>query len=960
MERNRQTLKNKDQINSLVLNRNEKKILNVIQESLNDCKSFCFNVAFITFEGLQLLINQLDDLKENGIKGKIITSTYLSFTDPKAIKRLMEYENIEIRLHEEKSEKKGLHSKGYIFEYDDYYKIIIGSANMTGSAFKSNVEWNIQVVSKKNDRFACEVLNEFNSLWESLNPITDFDIDVYEKFLKDIKSYRRELEKRIKQQGYDLNGIAPNQMQLDAVASLNRLRENGESKAMVIAATATGKTYMSAFDVKSFKPNKCLFVCHQEMILNKAKESFENVLGKDIDASLFTGNRNARDYNSQFIFATNISLANNIEMFDQDEFDYIIIDEAHHVAGETYQKIINYFKPRFLLGMTATPERCDGANIFDYFDNNVALEVRLNDALLQELVVPFHYFGVTDVKEVDLEGVDLNNLDVVADKLMINRRVDYIIDQMNKQGHDGNKLKCLGFCVNQKHAKFMEEEFSKRGIESKALTDKDNEKVREEYAKRLEDDNDKLSVIFAVNIFNEGVDIPSINTVLMLRPTHSPIIFIQQLGRGLRKCDGKSFLTVIDFIANYDRAFLIAVALKGSRYYDKDSLLVSVKNDFADIPGDTFVTIDEIAKERILNLVCNENFYSMAYLKEEYNEFKIARAGKTPEFLMDYIADGAPNPLKFVSVKKNYLSFLNSVEKDEKYNVINKDNDLFNILKELSDMLPLKRPYEFAILKEIIAKKKLSKKDLGYICSKYVENPDENAISHSCGFLELSLFDDSAKKKMIKLIDVDEDSVSINTDFNKLVTNQFYKKYILDTIEYGLIKYLNDFGTKNYGYPFLKYGEQYSIQEVAHMFNCENVLSSYRGQGVYRNGKDYYLFVNLDKDNFKESIKFKDFLIDNRHMQWQSQNTTKQDSNIGKDLIYSEERGVTLHMFIRKMEKIDNQTLGHYYLGKVVNRGEVVGNKPITFKYLEFERTISDDIYEELTTIVKSKNQSLN
>ena len=235
--------------------------------------------------------------------------------------------------------------------------------------------------------------------------------------------------------------------------------------------------------------------------------------------------------------------------------------------------------------MTATPERCDKGNIFDAYDNNVALEIRLHEALENELIVPFHYFGITDVKDADLNDMKLDDLAEVSKRLMINSRVDFIIEKMNFYGYDGDFQKTVGFCVTKEHALYMSDEFNKRGIESIALTGDDSAHKRQEYVKRLEDDNDSLKVIFTVDIFNEGVDIPAVNQILMLRPTNSPVIFIQQLGRGLRKHSSKNFLTVLDFIGNHNKAFLISIALKGGRYYDKDSLKVSVATDFSDIPG---------------------------------------------------------------------------------------------------------------------------------------------------------------------------------------------------------------------------------------------------------------------------------------------------------------------------------------------------------------------------------------
>ncbi len=295
---------------------------------------------------------------------------------------------------------------------------------------------------------------------------------------------------------------------------------------------------MSAFDVKEFNPKKMLFIVHREDILRKAILDYEKIMS-DKEFGLFTGNIKERE--KDYLFATIQSMSTHYNDFKEDDFDYIVIDEAHHSASETYKKVIDYFKPKFLLGMTATPERTEGKDIFSIFDNNIAIEVRLNEALEKNLVVPFHYFGITDIDLVDYTGIDINDIGKVSKILEINERVDFIIEKMNFYGFDGFKRKAVGFCASIEHAEYMANEFNKRGIKSAALTGSDSVDKRQKEIKRLEDDNSDLEVIFSVDLFNEGVDIPSINLVLMLRPTQSSIIFIQQLGRGLRKYKEKEY-----------------------------------------------------------------------------------------------------------------------------------------------------------------------------------------------------------------------------------------------------------------------------------------------------------------------------------------------------------------------------------------------------------------------------------
>lgn len=937
------------QPNNLILNNQESTVFNALKDSLETCNKFYFNVAFINYGGLQLFIKLLDELNQKGIKGKVITSTYLNFSDPKALKRLFSFNNVDMKVYND-VKRKGFHSKAYIFEYNDYYKVIIGSSNITASALKSNVEWNVEIISKKDDPFILDVIDEFTDIWDSLDTVTDEFLEEYEAFIRTIRERNKKLHTPYFEYTY---GVKPNTMQQRAITNLEKLRNYGEKKALVVVATGTGKTYMSAFDVKQYKPKKLLFVVHREEILNKAEESFKRVMGSILDTGFYTGKK--KDDNVKYLFSTIQTLHKNIAMFDRDEFDYIIIDEAHHAAGESYQKVLNYFKPNFLLGMTATPERCDKADIYEMFDNNVAIEVRLHEAMEEELVVPFHYFGIADVDEVNLEGINLEDTAAIAKALKINQRVDYIIKQMNLYGYDGDKRKCLGFCVSVDHAQFMSDEFNKRGISSICLTGADSTDIREKYMKRLEDENDPLEVIFTVDIFNEGIDIPSVNLVLMLRPTNSPIVFIQQLGRGLRKCKDKEYLTVLDFIGNHNRAFLIAVALKGSRYYDKDSLKVSVKNDFMNIPGDTFVQLDRISKERILQQLEFENFNSMRYLKEEYLSFKALLQGRTPKHLMDYLKyEGAPDPIKFIRKLKTYIQFLSKMEDDVIYKELSCDIEYLKFMKYLSDMLPLKRPFEYQIIFDLLKKEKMNFEECKNSILKCVESIDDDSVAHTIETLNFDYYDSAQQKKWNQITFLEDDNLVLSKQLKKCLIDPVKKEYLIDTLHYGLSRYKNEFEEKNYGYPFFKLYSQYSMQEVALTSNYRKIHSSFRGTGLAKYNNEYFLFVDLHKDSdIKESINYKDKFLSRKFFQWQSPNSTVQSSQRGKDIIFNEERNIHLHLFVRKFSEIDGVSQPYIYVGKIDTK-EYKGNKPITI-IAKLQHELPAKIYEELINKVEIK-----
>ncbi len=929
------------QTNELIINSKHNNLLNELKKSLKECKSFYFSVAFINYSGLQLLLDTLKEVEEKKVKGKIITTTYLNFTEPKALERMQEFENIDMKIFIADN-KVGFHTKVYIFENENDYKIIIGSSNLTQSALKSNVEWNVKVLSKEGAPFIEHVLKEYNNLWDMSSELNDEVLQRYMLFLNEIK--RTEVRRQMVFE--NLKPISPNKMQKRAMENLERLRAHGENKALVIAATGTGKTYMSAFDVMQYKPKTMLFIVHREEILKKAKETFEKLLkNRNIKTGLFTGN--AKDKDANYLFATIQTMNRYYEDFHKNYFDYIIIDEAHHGASDSYLNVLGHFEPKFTLGMTATPERCDSLSVFELFDNNVALEVRLHEALDEDLVIPFHYFGVTDIEGVDLEDVNLDDKSQLAQRLMINRRVDFIIEKMNFYGHDGNFRKLLGFCVNIEHAKYMAEEFNKRGINSVALSGEDTVAKRDEYIKRLESDKDDLQAIFTVDIFNEGVDIPSVNTVLMLRPTNSPIVFIQQLGRGLRKSGSKEFLTVLDFIGNHNKTFLIAIALNGARYYDKDSLKVAVATDFADVPGCTHIQIDQISKDRILEQIDKENFRDLKYLREEYNQFKILCGGKIPYMLLDYVKyDGAPDPVKFIDKEGTYLGFVAKTEKDNELKELLLNDDFEKILKELNTSLPLKRINEFVILKYLLNNNSISLEIAKNEILKYINNMDEDSVKHAFECLNHQYWDSVMIRQKVKLIEYKEDTLYRTDRFEAIINKKEYKKYIEDAINYGIFRYEKEFQEEYYGVPFLKLYEQYKMVDLALLSNYRKIHSSFRGSGLLSNGKEYFLFIDLHKEEgIEERINYKDKFLSENYFQWQSPNSTKQDSDRGKNIIFNKDRKVNLHLFVRKYKEIDKKAQPYIYIGKG-DTVEYEGEKPITVK-LKLQNEVPTKIYRE-------------
>ena len=926
-------------MNSLITNNQTTNFYNNITKLLQECDYFVFNVAFINISGLQLLLDSFKTLENKNIKGKILTSTYLNFTQVEALEKIKEFKNIELKIYD--GNNIGFHPKSYIFEFKDEYKILIGSSNITSSAFKSNIEWNVKTISKKDDEFLIEVLKEFDLLWDN-------SFEVSEEFLSEYKNFKIEQKKEYVKPFSFKQKIKANFMQQKAIDRLVELREKGENKALIISATGSGKTYLSAFDVNNFKAKKMLFLVHRENILISAKESFEKIIDANFSFGFYTGNKKEKEKN--YLFSTIQTMSNSYLDFLEDEFDYIIIDEAHHATSPSYQKILDYFKPKFLLGLTATSNRMDGNSIYKIFDENIACDIRLNDALEHKLIVPFHYFGISDIESIDYENIDLSKIDVLARLLSVNKRVDFIIEKMSFYSFSGAKKRVLGFCVSKEHANFMSEEFNKKGIVSVSLTSEDTISKREEYIKRLEDENDSLEVIFTVDIFNEGVDIPSINMVLFLRPTNSPIVFVQQLGRGLRKYKDKEFLTVLDFIGNHKKAYLIALALVGNKMIDKDSVKLSLENNFADFRN-VHICMDEISKKRILEQIEKENFNQLKYLKEQYFEFKKILGNKIPT-LVDYLQyEDVINPLKFIDESYSYMEFLAKVE-DEKYGFkeLIKNENFIKTIRFIENLLPIKRVYEFVILKYLLNNEFCDVQIASKILDKYLQKVEQDTVIHSFLYLNQDFLDSAQINRYLKLVDFDGLNLRKSDEFKQLLENESYKKIFEDSLNFGIYNYEEEFSSNDYGKPFLKLYSKYNMLNIAQLCNFPKIHSSFRGSGFLKYENDFFLFINIEKEKFSKSANYHNAFLSKSVFTYQSKPSHSSDKGDGLRLCENKKFGVKLHIFVRKFVQVDKKTQDFIYLG-LANCIKYYGNKPINLE-LKLEKQLTNKLFEEFTKIV--------
>lgn len=506
----------------------------------------------------------------------------------------------------------------------------MGSSNFTAGALKVNKEWNLLFTSHNNGKPTEDIASEIEKQWKGASKLTPEWINEYEKKYKiQNKPAIKVVSQSVDEDNSNYSTIKPNKMQKEALKNLQKLRLLRETKGLIISATGTGKTYLAALDVKNYNPKRFLFVAHREQILKKSLDSFHKVLGGDKKTNYGILSGNAKNTDAKYLFATvqTLSKAENLNQFKRDEFDYILIDEAHHVGSKIYGKLLDYFAPDFLLGMTATPERSDDKNIYELFDYNVPYEIRLQEALEEEMLVPFHYIGVSDYT-YNGEVIDDN---INLKYLVSEERVKYVVEQSKYYGYDGDVLHGLVFVSRKEEADEIAKLLTKNGYPSQMLSGEDSQEQREQAIEKLK--NGELTYLVTVDIFNEGIDIPFINQVIMMRKTESVIVFVQQLGRGLRKAQGKEYLTVIDFIGNYKNNYLIPVALTGDQSRTREGIREHVET--GQIEGLSTINFELVAKKRILKQLRGKKNLFTLEIKKDYQELK-RRLNKAP-LIADFI-----------------------------------------------------------------------------------------------------------------------------------------------------------------------------------------------------------------------------------------------------------------------------------------------------------------------------------
>lgn len=950
--------------------REGKKVISVIESELLKCDKFQISVAFITLGGVTPLLQTLKELERKGVPGEILTSNYLDFSEPLALEKLHSLKNIKIRMYDTRAANNGFHTKGYIFREEEIYRIIIGSSNITSAALTTNREWNTKLVSTAQGEMTEDILREFDELWNSEYAL-DYDV-FYEEYKQryDIIKAQRKIASEGNVTSLDRYKLKPNSMQVRFIANLKAILENDENRALLISATGTGKTYASAFAMRELGFKRVLFLVHRASLAVQAKKSYQRVFGSTISVGLVGAGYH--EYGRDYIFATveTLNRDEHLQMYDPAEFDCIILDEAHHSSANTYQKVMNYFTPRLFLGMTATPDKRNdndsGENIYEIFNHQIAYEIRLQQAMEEDLLCPFHYFGITDLSVVqDTKSKNLSEEDF--NRLVCDERVKHVIEQSNYYGYSGERVKGLIFCSRNRECKELSKKFNELGYRTIALSGEDSEMVRQDAFERLAmderdaaEDKTPIDYIFSVDVLNEGVDIVEVNQVIMLRPTQSPIVFIQQLGRGLRKAAGKEYVVILDFIGNYNNNFMIPIALSGDRTYNKDNIRRYVMEGERMIPGASTVHFDEVSRKRIFASVDNANFSDIRLIKENYTNLK-NKLGRIPR-LRDFDEYGEMDVIRIFDNNSlgSYYKFLVKYEKEYKTRLPEDEEKVIEFVskklangKRIQELQMLKRMLTYALgLAKFGLFAGLSE-DMRKYGKDVSQDQKENIVN-----VMTNEFPAGASKKTYAqcvFIEKNENDYCPTKSFIQMLSNGEFYDILQELVEFGISRYERDYSNTYDQTDFVLY-QKYTYEDVCRLLNWEQneVPLNIGGYKYDKKTKTFPVFINYDKaEDISDTTKYEDHFVPgfrDRLIAISKSGRSLQSEDV-QNFLKAKERGIHVELFVRK-NKDDKISKEFYYLGHMTASG-----KTKEFKMANTEKTaveiewildvpVREDIYE--------------
>ncbi|WP_418827303.1 DUF3427 domain-containing protein [Paratractidigestivibacter sp.] len=927
-------------------------LLTAIKEQLSTCDSFDFCVAFIADSGLQPLVEVFSELRRRGVRGRLLTSTYLNFNSPDAFRKLLEYDNIEVRIYQG-----NLHAKGYVFDSGDTSTVIVGSSNLTQMALTCNREWNILFRSFGAGGMLRSIKEEFAELWGSAETVrlSSGWISAYEEYRKSAAPAKKRLAAFHDEadQTFSASGkkgkITPNAMQAQALEALAALHGRGETRALLVSATGTGKTYLSAFDVLATKPSRVLFLAHRQRILTASMASYKKLFGNAYSYGLWSpGDAGDRP---TCVFAMCSTIVRHLGEFDPAEFDYIVIDEAHRVGSSGYQKILDHFKPRFCLGMTATPSRTDGFDVFAVFNHVIAFQITLQDALANEMLAPFHYFGIADL-EIDDAAVDDPGL---FSRLTSDERVRHITEKIEEYTVGKSNRRGLIFCNRNDEAAELSRRFNQLGYRTTALSGANTDAERNDAIARLE--SGELEYIFSVDIFNEGVDIPSLNQIVMLRRTESAIVFVQQLGRGLRKADDKEYALVLDFIGNYQQNFFVPIALSGDRTYNKDNLRAIVKEGSSVIPGCSTVSFDEVSKARIYKAIDGGDFSGAKLIRDEYRSLRYM-LGHIPG-LADFDANGAIDPLRLFKKFGSYHVFLSKYEPEYETRFSEKQATILEFVSR--KLANGKRYADLELLRGLVAARMTSLGGIKVAASRvYSDEAWKRSIGSAVNLLS---GDFGASGKFVPLVQKTAEGYELTEEFSKALENVEFKRQVLEVLDFGIARNKGQYA-KTYKETGFVLNAKYTYEEVCGLLGWDKNISGQNIGGYKYDAKTntYPVFINYDKDpDISESIKYEDRFVSESKLIAITKQPRNMDSPEIKRLQAWPGNGMKSYLFVRKNKDDKDGSKEFYFLGEIRPTQEyapitIAGKSAVEVTY-DLDQPVDHGLFAYLTSSIEASEE---